>query len=250
MRKILMIVIAVLLVVLSYFSLTKGYEVFGVKISSIKQIEENNKELKDKIEEINTLIDTEYPKKIAELKTASNKLQTEKEEYLKYTNMSSDEEILNAMQKKSYAIEFLWAKIGTHARKEGVNLKLEIVASSTGATSVNDLNFTVEGTYIGITNFIYAIENDSNLNFTIENFKLLPSNKQILQGTFTVRNIAREGNTSHQSGPQESQHTNETNTNTTNTTTSDTASNLAQNAISNAIQSTQEAVTNSVQNNQ
>ena len=36
-----MIVIAVLLVVLSYFSLTKGYEVFGIKISSIKQIEEN-----------------------------------------------------------------------------------------------------------------------------------------------------------------------------------------------------------------
>ena len=250
MRKILMIVIAVLLVVLSYFSLTKGYEVFGIKISSIKQIEENNKELKDKIEEINTLIDTEYPKKIAELKTASIKLQTEKEEYLKYTNMSSDEEILNAMQKKSYAIEFLWAKIGTHARKEGVNLKLEIVSSSTGATSVNDLNFTVEGTYIGITNFIYAIENDSNLNFTIENFKLLPSNKQILQGTFTVRNIAIEGNTSQQSVPQESQNTNETNTNTTNTTTSDTASNLAQNAISNAIQSTQEAVTNSVQNNQ
>ena len=125
-------------------------------------------------------------------------MQTAKSEYLRYTNLSSDEEILDAMEEKSYAIEFLWATLGTHARKEGVNLKFEIISSSTGANDVNDIKFTVDGSYIAITNFIYAIENDTDLNFRIQNFKLLPYEQEILQGTFVVRNIAIQGNTLRQ----------------------------------------------------
>lgn len=247
MRKVLIIIITILLLVLSYFTLTKGNEIFGLKILSIKQIEEGNTRLKTKIEDINTLIDVEYPKKVGELKTASNKLETEKEEYLKYTNMSTDDEILQAMQKRSYAIEFLWTKIGLHARQEGVNLKLEIVSSSTGANNVNDLKFTVDGSYIGITNFIYALENDTELNFTIESFKLLPYKNEILQGTFIVRNIAIEGNTSKENIQQSNQNTvNDTN----NTISTDTAKELGQNAISDSVQSMKNSVTNSMQNNQ
>lgn len=255
MRKVLIIITTILLLVLTYFTVTKGYEIFGLKISSIKQIEEENTKLKAKIEEINTLIDVEYPKKIGELKTASNNLETEKEEYLKYTNMSTDDEILQAMQKKSYAIEFLWTKIGVHAKEEGVNLKFEIVSSSTGANNVNDLKFTVDGSYIGITNFIYSLENDTELNFIIENFKLLPYKNEILQATFTVRNIAIEGNTSSESVQQPSQSPT-TNTTTTdnssndNTLSTDTAREAGQNAISNSVQSMKDSVTNSMQNNQ
>ena len=247
MRKVLIIIITILLLVLSYFTLTKGYEIFGLKILSIKQIEEENTNLKEKIEDINTLIDVDYPKKIGELKTASNRLETEKEEYLKYTNMSTDEEILQAMQKRSYAIEFLWTKIGLHARQEGVNLKLEIVSSSTGANNVNDLKFTVDGSYIGITNFVYSLENDTELNFTIESFKLLPYKNEILQGTFIVRNIAIEGNTSKENIQQSTQNTtNDTN----NTISTDTAREAGKNAISNSVQTIKDSVTNSMQNNQ
>lgn len=197
MRKILMIIIIVLLGVLVYNILANGLEIGSLKILSIREIEDNSKELKRQIEDINTLIDQSYPQKINELNEASKNLQNSKEEYLKYTNLSSDEEIIEAMQNKSYAIEFLWAKIGTHARDEGINLKLEIVKSSTGANNVDDLNFTVYGSYIGITNFIYSLENDTDLNFTIENFKLLPYQGASLQGTFVVRNIGIEGNTSN-----------------------------------------------------
>ena len=199
MRKILMILIIVLLSVLCYFALTSGIEIGNFQISSIKQIENQSKNLNSKIEEINTLIDSELPRKLSQLKTASNNLQTSKEEYLKYTNLSSDQEILDAMQKKSYTIEFLWANLGLHARNEGINLTFEIANSATGATDVNDISFTVNGSYIAITNFIYAIENDTELNFRIENFKLLPHKNEILQGTFKVRNIAIEGNNLSQS---------------------------------------------------
>lgn len=249
MRKVLIIIIAALLIVFSYFTLTKGNNLFGIEISSIKQIEENNKKLKAKIEEINTLIDVEYPKKIGELQTASNKLETEKEEYLKYTNMSEDEDILAAMQKKSYTIEFLWTKIGTHAREEGVNLKFEIVSSSTGANNVNDIKFTVDGSYIGITNFVYSLENDTDLSFTIENFNLLPYQGEVLEATFIVRNIAIEGNTSQQSTTSQ-EEIQDTITNENNTLSSSTARETAQNAISSSIDTMKDSVANSMQSNQ
>ena len=194
MRKILMILIIVLLGVMCYFSIMSGIKLGNFEISSIKQIENQSKVLNSKIEEINTLIDAEYPRKINQLKTANDSMQQAKSEYLKYTNFSTDEEILEAMQEKSYTIEFLWANLGLHARNEGINLTFEIAKSSTGANNANDINFTVNGSYIAITNFIYAIENDTELNFRIENFKLLPHKDEILQGTFKVRNITIEGN--------------------------------------------------------
>lgn len=222
MRKILIIVIIVLLLTLGYFAVVKGIQIGSFQISSVKQIEEESQKLKSKIEEVNTLIDREYPKKISELKTASNNMEETKSEYLKYTNYSTDAEILAAMQTKSYAIEFLWAKLGTHARKEGINLTFSIVSSSTGASNVNDIDFVVNGSYIAITNFIYAIENDAELNFNIENFKLLPNDGNILQGTFTVRNIAVEGNTSSQITTSTEETTDQ---NTTTNTETDTTEN-------------------------
>lgn len=199
MRKLLLSLIIVLLLVLGYTILTNGIQISNFNIWSIAQLKNSNQDIDTKIERINTLIDVQYPKKISDIKTASKNMESAKEEYLDYTNLSSDEDILRAMQKESYSIEFLWTKIGNHATSEGVNLKFEIVPSSQGANNVNDLNFTVQGTYIGITNFIYAIENDEDLNFRIQNFKLLPSNGNILQGTFRVNSIAIQGNTSDMS---------------------------------------------------
>ena len=221
MRKILIIIIIILFIALGYVSIVNGIQIGKIQILSIKQIEGKSQELKTKIEQVNTLIDVDYPKKIAELKTASNNLKSAKTTYLEYTNLSTDKQILEAMQQKSYTIEFLWTKLGTHARKEGVLLTFEIVSSSLGANNVNDIRFTVNGSYIAITNFIYAIENDTDLNFRIQNFKLLPYQEEILQGTFIVKSIGIEGNTSNQSvtstssqGDSNSPNQMDTNTNT------------------------------------
>ena len=232
MRKVLIIFIIVLLFALGYVVTFEGIEMGNFKIWSIKQLADSSKNIDSKIEEINSLIDVQYPKKISDLKTASNNMKTAKEEYLSYTNLSSDAEILKAMQEESYSIEFLWTKIGNHATSQGVNLKFEITSSSVGSNNVNDINFTVQGTYIGITNFIYAIENDEELNFRIQNFKLLPYEEDVLQGTFTVRNIAIQGNTSSQSiqsgtsnettNGQTNQQSGNTQTNTQKTNTQNT----------------------------
>jgi hypothetical protein len=191
-RKVLIIIIIILLLALGYNSVVKGITIGNFHISSVKEIEEQSKNLKSKIEELNSLIDVSYPKKISELKEANNTLQTTKEKYLKETNLSSNEEIISAMQTKSYDIERLWTVIGNHT--DGVNIKLVFSSSSSagiddGYTVRKDITFTVNGTYIAITNFIYAIEDDDELDFRINNFTLSPYENNILQATFVVNNV-------------------------------------------------------------
>ena len=233
MKKLLLTLIIILLCSVAYVSLANGIEIGDFKILSIAQIDQSSKDLTSKIEEVTTLMDTSYTKKISELNSASDKMETAKKAYLSATNFSTDEQILQAMQEESYSIEFLWARVGNHATKEGVNLKLEIVAASTGTSGVNDLKFTVDGSYIGITNFIYAIENDTDLNFRIQNFKLLPyQGTEVLQGTFTVKNIVIQGNNSNKAVTSSTNAATNTVTNTvTNTTTNAPANTTAQNTV-------------------
>ena len=200
MRKILIIVIMILLVVLGFITMRTGIGIGNFKVLSIPQISEQNKQLEAKIEEVNNLNEAEFPKKIADLKEASKNLEEAKKEYLKYTSLSSNDDILAAMQQKKYRIESLWVKLGTHAKKEGVILEFKIIPSSIGAKSANDINFTVNGNYVAIINFVYAIENDADLNFKIENFKLEPSSEDkngnmLLKATFKVRNVSLKEDT-------------------------------------------------------
>ena len=51
------------------------------------------------------------------------------------------------------------------------------------------MHFTAVGSYIGITDFLYSLEDDSNLEFKIENFRLLPEQNENLIGTFVVRDV-------------------------------------------------------------
>lgn len=214
MKKILLITLIILLVILTYYSLDKGITIGKLNILSIAQIKEKNDSLDAQIEETNKVIDTEYPDKMSKLKTASNKLETAKQEYLDLTNLSTNDEILKATLEESYAIELLWTKVGNHARNKGVNINMSVTTSDTGTKGLYDLEFTVNGTYLSIINFVEVLENDSVLNFRIKNFKLVPSQGSILKATFTVKNIAIEGNTSNKT-PSSSTTTNDDKVNET-----------------------------------
>lgn len=215
MRKILLIIIIVLLLVFGYVTVTKGIDIASLHISSVMQIDETSKELDEKTEELNSLIDISYPSKIEELKNASNRMQEAKQKYLDETNLSSDEEIQSALQIENYDIERLWTKVGNHANKEGVNLKLVLSSSSSGSSETKDLSFTVEGSYIAITNFVYDLEDDDELNFRIYNFKILPYQGDILQATFLVKDIRITKNSLNDSLSSSSQAGTTTDTNDT-----------------------------------
>lgn len=91
-------------------------------------------------------------------------------------------------QIERYEVETLWVKLGKYATSEGAIIRMDIVQGNTNETY--NLKFTVNGSYISITDFISDIENDSTLGFKIEEFKMLPTNIEgVLQATFACKEI-------------------------------------------------------------
>ena len=197
MKKILLITLIILLGWFAYFTVEKGFTMGTIEILSISNVQNKNKDLDNKIEEVNKLVDFSYPTKLDEVNQAKKNLEIAKDEYVTTTSQYTEEQILQATQENQYYIEYMWARVGNHARSKGVTIKMEIVAGET--ENINNLNFTVEGTYIAITEFIYAVEDDTELNFRIKSFRLLPKSGDTLSGTFTVKNVRILGNTSAQS---------------------------------------------------
>lgn len=192
MKKVLILILIVLLVVLAYNVITSGYEVGNIKILSLKGIQEKNETLDKTILDIQELKEVKYPNKISELNTAAKSLLSNKKTYEELVAYSSEQDVIDAAKKQRYDIEVLWVRIGNHAEKEGVIPKLEILSSSNNTVGANDLRITATGSYIGITDFVKDIEDDSKLSFVIENFELLPTPEEkdtALQATFKIKDI-------------------------------------------------------------
>jgi len=190
MKKILIGILIILLVVMGYFAIFKGISLGNFSILSVEQIQKENDNLTQEIAQTETLMYSTYTTKTEELERSVSSLLTAKDEYLDLTHVSTEGEISKASQEEIYKIEYLWTRIGSHATAEGVILKLDISAGTTGEDDVKNLAFTVTGNYIAVINFVTAIEDDSELGFRIENFKILPgSSTDGRQATFTVRNV-------------------------------------------------------------
>lgn len=188
MRKILISILLVLLGVLAYFIITQGVSIGTIQVLSASEIIQLNNDLTDTINETNKKIKSDLQSKKSELNQSIDVLLANKESYYKLANVSTENEINKANTEEMYNIEYLWVKIGRHARKEGVNIKLDIVEGSVGDEITKNLNFTVIGKYVGIIEFISAIEEDSELNFRINDFILVP-NGENLQATFNVKDV-------------------------------------------------------------
>ena len=227
MKKVLILILIVLLGVLCYNVVTSGYEIAGVKILSIKEIQSENENLDSTIAQIEDLKTVKYPSKISEMSTAAKTMLSNKKTYEELAAYSSEQDVLNATQTEKYDIEVLWVRIGNHAEKCGVVPKLEILSSSNNTTGANDLRITATGGYIGITDFVRAIEDDSKLGFAIENFELVPTttgNGSELQATFKIKDIFLNPDTTTSTTTSTSSNVDNTTTNnakssTTNTTT-------------------------------
>ena len=192
MKDILITVISILLTVVIIICMVKGLTVGSFRILSISNIKQESLNLDNEVDELNNLKNATYKNKIDDLQTATKDLTTAKQKYLDLASVSSDEEIQEANLEQTYAMEFLWNKVGSYATKEGVTLKWDV--SSTGVNNKYTLNFTTTGSYVGVISYIYALENDSDLAFRIENFKMTASGENVT-ATFTVNNVAIKAET-------------------------------------------------------
>ena len=210
MKKVLISILIILLLVLAYVAIFNGLSIGNIKILSVKQIIEANDELTADISEAKNLINGEYTEAKEDLSNSVEDLVEAKEAYYDLAKTSTEGEITEATTIKKYKIEYLWTIVGNYATSEGVNLKMDVVTGDSGEEEVKNLEFTVTGQYIGIMEFIADIEDDEDLGFTIEEFKMTKID-DVLTATFTVTDvrIEAEETTTTTSSSETSETTNE-----------------------------------------
>lgn len=220
MKKILIILLIILLVTLSYFAIFKGITLGNFEVLSVERIQQENDKLTQEIEATEKLMHSDYAQKTDELKRTVEGLMEAKDEYLELESVSTDKQLKEATKQETYKIEYIWTRIGSHATSEGVELKLDVTAGETGEEENKNLLFTVTGNYIAVINFVLSIEDDSQLGFRIENFKILPgSGENGRQATFTIRNVrikTENANSAATSATPDAQPTTSDQTGTTN----------------------------------
>lgn len=202
MKKTLISIIGVIILILICVAIFRGISIGKVSVYSIKQIKADSEKLDATIAEANTEIDQNYSKSLADIDTSINNLKTAKEEYeTKVSTLTQNPEI-GVTQIQKYKSEYLWVIIGTYATNE--NLKIDLEIQETSIQDTYNIKFTLQGSYVGITNFLYNIENDDELNYKVKDFKIEPTttatettsgntkteaNTEKLTATFVVENV-------------------------------------------------------------
>lgn len=216
MKKTLILILIVLVLALTIFTLINGLQIGSFSIWGIRTIQDENAKLDETVTQATKLASSTFPGKVSEVNTSMKNLQEQKTTYEDMVAVSSSSEVQTASQLSNYTLDFLWTEIGTHATSEGVNIDISLTAGA-GGQNVYDLNFTVVGSYVGICEFIRDIEDDSDLAFKIEQFSMTAGEStSSLRATFICKNIPIEGISSLDTKTDTS--TTENNTNTTNTT--------------------------------
>ncbi len=230
MRKLLISILLILLVIMTVLCVKNGINIGPLHVLGISQIQEANGELTKKIAEAKSTND-DYTNKLTEIKKLITDLGETRNEYLQTINVSTESEIKEATQTKNYTIEYLWSQVGNHATQEGVSIKMDVVSGVT--EDARNLNFTVSGNYLAITNFITSLENDSSLQFTIDEFSMTQN-----QCTFVVRDvfIKHENTTVTEEKNDESESSDEdSKQNNTNTTTNNANNNITDEENTNTV---------------
>ena len=193
MRKILIILLIILLGYFGYASFANGMKIGNVEIISYDDVKNSYDQLDKEIQTIETKSAIEFENKKTTLNTSYNTLKGLKENYEEKIYSSFSQATDKTKNIFVYDIDFLWSRIGAHATNDEVEITLQLAQNSSGTTAVGnyslcDFYFTVVGQYIDISTFLYDIEGDEELAFSIEEFKLVPSDKG-LTATFKVSEV-------------------------------------------------------------
>ena len=208
MKKVLISILIVLIMILTFFVVFKNINIGEWKSKNINDIKNLNSELEQKINNAKQLNNQDYPNEVNKLDDSMEKLKIVKKKYQNKMEYVSGNVDLGGVSIKNYKIERLWIALENYAKNENVELKLEVVdAASKG---LYDLNITVAGEYIGITDFIYDIEKEDTLGFKIINFKLTP-----YVATTTTNNNTNNNTTSNTKNTDNQNQTTQTTTSTT-----------------------------------
>ena len=165
----------------------KGIETDNFSIDSYMTIAEANNELDDLINQASSLKETSYKNKKNQLDSAYKQLVSERESY-EELNLGVDRNGIPLSKIQEYEIEKIWITLGTYAEEQGIDLKLDISVNNS-VSKTYDLNFTINGTYTEIEDFIRKVQEDNTL-------VLSPySENGVSSGTSTSSGVTDTGST-------------------------------------------------------
>ena len=245
MRKILISVVVCLMLIGSGFFMVNGLAKANIK--GAKGIDKKDAEINTKISELSSIISGKYVESESNLKQAMNRLIDSKTEYENQAALSNSNSSSYASKLETYDIDYLWTKLGNYAKDENVVIKIDVTAGGASSNLYN-LNFTVTGSYVGTTDFIYDIENDSKLGFKIDSFKMISGSDSEVIGSFICQDIPLSvGNIEATAGEnindESKENTNSTATNTSNTTTNKKTDNNSSKSTTNNSTASQYGIT-------
>ncbi len=187
-KKLLLLILVILLCYGIFNVYAHGFQFhsFGLnyEISSLAGIQEKSETLVDKIAELERKNTIDYQTALNKQKAAISSFENSKEGYENLAKEASIEDIREANKREEYYLDYLWMKIGTYANNNDIRVLIE--PDYNAAT----VNFNVSGQYIAVINFIYDLENDSELAFNIDNLVMEGgSSAAVTKASFQVRNI-------------------------------------------------------------
>ncbi len=169
MKKILIFILIILLIILAYFSIARGIPF--LHINSFNSIKVANTNLDNNYNAAKEIANKTYPAQVEQIENAIKDLKIRKQQYDNKKLSGEDGTALGNIEVKNYMLHYLWTILGNYRKDRGVQT-LNLALKTTQAENVYDLEFTLLGKYTNITDFIYDIENDEQLNFEIEDFSI------------------------------------------------------------------------------
>lgn len=199
MKKLLLSIVIILVLALTIVTVIQGLHIGGINILGVKEIQEEDQTLEKKLTEATQLVSTEYPNKLSELDTDISKMKEYKQKYEDMVAVSTDSEVAASLQTQKYTVDKLWSRLGTLATDEGLTAIFKLTNGTLTSTEPSNykyynINFTVRGSYVGISLYISDLEDNSDLGFKIEDFKMTPiNNGSQVEATFVTKDIAISG---------------------------------------------------------
>ena len=185
MKNNVITIIFLLLIVLFFTMIFAGIKIGDFQILSISELKTKNGDLDGKIEKAKTLTTIDYPQSVEKLEDTYEQYNVQKDKYEELAGMT-DEDNKRMYETKQYDIGYIWRIFGKYATSRNLSISMDVKKSS--GQNLYDLNFTISGQYVNTSEFISELENNSDLNFRIYNFKMTGSSETVTT-SFTVKDV-------------------------------------------------------------
>lgn len=190
-KNLILLLLLISIIFLVYMSL-EGIKVGKFELLSVSKLIEKNDELEERIATASLLSTVDYAETEKKLEKSYEDYKIQKQTYEDLIRVTG-ETGSNIYETKQYDIGYLWKVLGDYAKKRNVNLGINVQKNITSESSYN-INFTVSGKYVNISQFITDVENNSDLYFRIYNFRMHGEGEGVV-ATFIVKNVDLDSST-------------------------------------------------------